>query len=165
MKFKYLILVLIFLYSDFVPHQKALHAQVTPEVEAKLLEIGLYLQTGTGLPGTLEIGAKFDEKYRSVIEIFEEVFGLSFEFDSSSRRVSFIACDRPGCYTVNNIAIGDIGDNVFRAYGRPTEEFFKFDEGTEVWMEYEGVTFIIGKDGRVSKIYIVPIIWQDTRGR
>lgn len=163
MNVRKLILIIVFLYSVLIPSQKAVFAQqkdlgVTPETRAYLLKIGLYLQTGSGLPGTLEPGVIFNEKNRPVTDIFEEVFGLTFKIDSTSGRVNYIVCDQPSCYTENNIAVGDAMQDVLRAYGTPLREIKYNKEAGGILLQYEGVSFITGTRGIVSKIKIVPLI-------
>ena len=163
MNIRKLILIIVFLYSVLLLSQKAVFAQeeqseVPPKIRTKLLEIGLYLQTGTGIPGWLEIGTIFDEKNRPVIDVFEEVFGLSIEIDSSSRRVRHISCTQPSCYTENNIAVGDAMEDVLRAYGTPLSEIKYVKEAGGILLQYEGVSFVTGIMGNVSKIKIVPPI-------
>lgn len=159
---KYLILIVIFFFLILFTYENSLFAQqtdeivITAEIRSMLLQRGLFLQKGAGLPGTLEVGANIDSTRVPVINIFREVFGLSYDIDYNSGRVDFIACDNPGCYTDNNIAVGDDGDDVFRAYGMPTEDFFYAEEDTGVMLQYKGVAFIIGEDGSVTKIYIFP---------
>jgi len=113
---------------------------------------GIFLLTGVGLPGELEIGQKRDDiSTGEEGKWIDHDSGLRFKVDKH-RFVVLILCEQRGCVAERNIEIGTKKDTLLRRYGAPLQENTLKDGS---FYRYYGVGYKIQK-GRVRAIYIFP---------
>lgn len=121
--------------------------------QAAIKQKGLFLKRGIGIYERLEIGRTVSQKDSVALT---ELFGLEIKTDTSSGLILFIGCSQPGCYTDNNVAIGELKGIVIRRFGYPLQKK-SLGGGKEVFLAYEGVAFVIGANDRVKEIFILPL--------
>ncbi len=122
--------------------------------ELEMIKKGLFLERGVGIPEQFTIGWKVNDEDSSLRNLYSDLFGFSAIATNDTGRIRFLECGKPGCYTNNNVAVGELREIVLRRFGKPLQGVIL--ESGEDFMEYDGVAFIIGKDDRVKKIYIIP---------
>jgi len=124
--------------------------------QAAIKQKGLFLKRGIGINEKLRIGATISPEDSIVLNGYRQLFGLDYDLDDSLKTIRFFKCNQPGCYTDNNVAIDELIGTVIRRFGSPLQEK-SFKEKGDVFIAYEGVAFVIGPDGRVKEIYILPL--------
>lgn len=122
--------------------------------ELEMIKRGLFLERGVGIPGQFTLGWKVNDEDSSLRYLYRDLFGFSVIATNDTGRIRFLECGKPGCYTNNNVAVGELMETVLRRFGKPLQE--EVLKSGDVFMEYDGVAFITGINNRVKKIYIIP---------
>lgn len=146
-----LVLLLLFVLSA----NEMVSAQVKGG-KASIESQGLYLKRGFGINERLRIGKTITQRDSLMLAGLLKSFGLKYQLDDSLKTIRFFRCDLPGCYTDNNLTIGDLMGTVIRRFGNPLQERALKETGN-IFIAYEGVAFIIGAEGHVKEIYILPL--------
>lgn len=117
----------------------------------------LYLERGVGLRKQLEIGrlpkiVRGNNDYSDL----RDMFGLDYqlEYGDTAGTILHVSCNRPGCITDHNIAVGESEKMVIRRFG-PPQDVKEFEDNEAALYVYDGVAFKIER-GQVSTIYIIP---------